>query len=235
MQEPIFNGLIRKYNEMSYKRDGEMDWGDMSTFYKIYAPDFQNQQISASGIDKLCEINHKGQYYSIGRLNWDGMKHVYVLGEETKEMRPNPKPTSDNKYRHYWQIITVIKMGYNTRFKKIYNDKLRIVEGISTYVQYRRNGFATAFYESLVRDLKYVLMSDTIQYDGDRKTWYNFSHEDKYVIDIVDITTSEIVAKDVQLKSMDDSRVWRYKEDGSKSFEDFYIGKNHRLVMRRRD
>lgn len=94
-------------------------------------------------------------------------------------------------------------------------NKLMNVDGVIVEKTMRGYGIAKTMYKYFVKNLKFTILGDEIQYHKARLTWASLSKMDDVIVDIFNITTGEILERNVKLhhgvEDHDhDERVWDY-------------------------
>ena len=109
-----------------------------------------------------------------------------------------------------------------TQHKSIANsfkikEKLFNVDGVKVKENKQGDGIAYNVYKILVKNEKFTILGDEIQYFGARKLWSRLSKSLDVVVDIIDINKEQYIEKDVLLTHGNydhefDKRVWDYDD-----------------------
>jgi len=94
--------------------------------------------------------------------------------------------------------------------------------------EYQRLGLATALYTFIVNKLNYTIMSDDTQYNGSRLLWNRLAKDLELQVDIIDVSTDEVLEKNVILKHGKESKEINKKywsDDSSKTDIRFVLTK----------
>ncbi|QXO06137.1 hypothetical protein [Campylobacter phage CJLB-12] len=159
-----------------------------------------------------CNANHPKQKY-------------YCVAKEEIDKRFEP-------YTTRFKILAAILLEYTTKYRGLGYGPLRIVKGVETLRSYRGGGIGKKLYTILVDDFKWVLMGDSEQYEGARNLWTFLSKSPGFNVDIVELATGKIIAKNVKLKDALDPRIWTDEDlflTGTK--EERIRGRFNRLVL----
>lgn len=131
-----------------------------------------------------------------------------------------------------FRILTAMLAEYTTKYRGLGYGPLRIVKGVETLASARGLGLGKKLYTILVDDLKWTLMGDQEQYEGARNLWVSLSNNPGFKVDIVELATGKVLARDVNLQDALDERIWTdedLKLTGTK--EERMRGRFNRLVL----
>lgn len=196
------------------------------------------------------------KYLSIGitgyiskRVVKEIKKFQYKLDGEVKEIyliecnadQPNYKyyclaleelDTTSEPFVMRFKPLVAMLLEYTTKYRGLGYGPFRIVRGVETLTSFRGKGLGKKLYMVLVDDLKWTLMGDQEQYAGARNLWTSLSNNPGFKVDIVELATGKVIAKDVNLQDALDERIWTdedLKLTGTK--EERMIGRFNRLVL----
>lgn len=138
---------------------------------------------------------------------------VWVIGKYTEVSSTNEKP----RFEIYAQITLAIE---NSLGNKLGYGKLYQVKEVGVDEKYRGYNLAKSLYKILIRNYDFSIMGDYVQYFGARKLWASLSRDTDVAVDIIDVNTDTIIAKDVILHHGNydedfDKAVWSYRGDKS--------------------
>jgi len=152
----------------------------------------------------ITNINLKGTKYKIYKQGIE-----YILGNFI----------TSTKKKVEFEVDFRIKL---TEHKSIANsfkikEKLVNVDGVEVQKTQQGYGISTMMYKFLVKNEKFTILGDEIQYFGARKLWSRLSKSLDVVVDIIDINKEQYIEKDVLLTHGNydhefDKRVWDYDD-----------------------
>jgi hypothetical protein len=187
---------IKKIDEMN----AIAAWGDWNIGPQIVA------YISKQVIDL--------KYEQIGEVKlWDGIKKVLKI-----------------KSSDFYIVGDFITKGDETKFQTVFEitfeqtiipnhlEKYMNVNAVKVSDTQQGRKVAFTIYRFFVKDKKFNILGDEIQYFGARRLWKNLSKEYDVRVDIINFSTGELIEEDVILhhgtEDWDfDERVWSYDID----------------------
>jgi hypothetical protein len=196
---------IRELNEMVIARTNDLNLdisdpkiGDMSKI--VY--DLQWKQIGIISLD----------LYDTGDIDYCVSRHntelSWMIGEFSEQV---DNGVIDIKFNIFF-FIELKSVNSSLPYKNISQVKL-----VHTKPTLRGRKIATIFYKWLVSK-GYSILGDREQYFGARKLWARLSKELDVVVDLVDVTTHEVLEKNVMLHHGNydhdfDERVYSYTNE----------------------
>lgn len=186
-------------NEQAIAKSGDYDFGNLD-------------YIGAGGLisKKVVKVLHKFNFNISGgdtelfiveyNANHPRQKY-YCVAKEELDKRFEPFTTR-------YKILAAMLLEYTTKYRGLGYGPFRIVKGVETLRSYRGAGIGKKLYSILVDDFKWVLMGDVEQYEGARNLWVSLSNNPGFNVDIVELATGKIIAKNVNLKDALDPRIW---------------------------
>ena len=132
---------------------------------------------------------------------------------------------SDNNYRKYKTEKLADDVVANSK-------QIFLKETQPSGIEFEEQQLTSLYPNILVDDFKWVLMGDDEQYEGARNLWVSLSNNPGFNVDIVELATGKIIAKNVNLKDALDPRIWTDDElmlTGTK--EERMRGRFNRLIL----
>ena len=134
----------------------------------------------------------------------------YICGDFIKTS------TDDEIFEVAFSIKLTEHKGLASSFK--IKSRLMNVDGVEVKENAQGLGIASAVYKFLVKDEKFVILGDEMQYFGARRLWSRLSKTKDLVIDIIDTNANKYLEKDVEvhhgLEDFEfDERVWSYSDE----------------------
>lgn len=203
-----FLELTEKIDEMSIA-----GWGDWNP---------KRDRVASKTIRSLKADYDKYSTIAISNAEFDVYKHKskewFLVG------RIDTTNTDDISFE------VVFKMEFSKRpdITRIFSEYKNVVnvDGVMTKEDFRGSKIGRFMYQYFVKEFKYTILGDEIQYYKARLLWARLSKLNTVKVDIIDIDKGEVIEKDVILHHGEadyefDERVWDYSD----------IKKDIRLVL----
>jgi len=173
--------------------------------------DWEPSKEMVGTIGKIVVDKHWKQ---VGNLKIDNIEYLIFHLEDTY-LAGNFMTSSEGDEKLEVDFEIRLREHKSTAVSFKLRQKLMNVDGVKVAKTKQARGIATEMYKFLLKEEKYIILGDEIQYFGARKLWARLSKSLDVIVDIIDINTDEYLEKDVTLKhgSNDwefDNRVWDY-------------------------
>ena len=211
--------------EQAIAKPGDYDFGNLDYLY-----------IGITGYisKRVVKVLHKFDFM----INGKNME-LFVIECNAKHPRQTfycvakeELDTTSEPHTMRFKPLAAMLLEYTTRYRGLGYGPFRIAKGVETLRSYRGKGIGKKLYSILVDDFKWVLMGDDEQYEGARNLWVSLSNNPGFNVDIVELATGKIIAKNVNLKDALDPRIWTDSElmlSGTK--EERMRGRFNRLIL----
>ncbi|EAI5067794.1 hypothetical protein BJL57_09365 [Campylobacter jejuni] len=211
--------------EQAIAKSGDYDFGNLDYLYT---------GITGYVSKKVTNVLHKFDFNINGKNT-----ELFII--ECKSSHPKQKyyciakeelDTTSEPHTVRFKPLAAMLLEYTTKYRGLGYGPFRIVKGVETLQPYWGKGIGKKLYTILVDDFKWVLMGDEEQYEGARNLWTSLSKTPGFNVDIVELVTGKIIAKNVKLKDALDPRIWTDEDlflTGTK--EERIRGRFNRLVL----
>ena len=211
--------------EQAIAKSGDYDFGNLDYLYT---------GITGYISKRVVKVLHKFDFMING-------KNMELFVIECNAEHPRQKfycvakeelDTTSEPHTMRFKPLAAMLLEYTTRYRGLGYGPFRIVKGVETLRSYRGKGIGKKLYSILVDDFKWVLMGDDEQYEGARNLWVSLSNNPGFNVDVVELATGKIIAKNVNLKDALDPRIWTDSElmlSGTK--EERMRGRFNRLIL----
>lgn len=158
---------------------------------------------------KIDNIKIKDKLFELYKLKSESkIKHYFILGSFINEEE------NGEIVERFDCVMEMELKDIKTKIPEINN--VKVVESVIVKETSRGYGISTTIYKYLVKELKYLIIGDSIQYFGARMLWKKLSKDKDVVVDLIDLKQKRILEKDVTLYHGDkdwefDKRLWSYK------------------------
>lgn len=156
---------------------------------------------------KVKDFNIRGKSFELYKLKSESkIKDYFILGSFLNE-EENGK------------IIERFDCVFEMELKEQEIESIgifKVVVSVMVKENLRGHGISTIIYKFLVKDLKFLIMGDSIQYFGARILWKKLSEDRDVIVDLIDLKQKKILERNIKLshgkKDYEfDKRLWSYK------------------------
>ena len=214
---------IVRVDEMAIAQQGNLkDYGEFLTTYKKSAV---NDFMTYIGDVKISTLSfYKLELFQIKNRKLN--QPDFLLGYWTiEEVDTKVGIEQKDVFRAIWAV------QISKRELKGYKNVINI-DGVFTDedISFARKGISTYMYQYLVNEMHYTILGDMEQYFGARKLWVGLSKIHSMQVDVIDISTNDVIIKDAILVHGEkdeefDKRLWDTEESDS------YIAKSYRCIL----
>lgn len=159
---------------------------------------------------KIKDFKIRGKQFELYKLKSESkIKHYFILGSFLNE-------EENGKIIERFDCVLEMELkDQDTNIKDI--GIVKVVESVIVKENLRGHGISTTIYKFLVKELKYLIMGDSIQYFGARILWKKLSEDNEVIVDLIDLKKKVILDKDITLhhgkKDHEfDKRLWSYEK-----------------------